>query len=297
MTPLPPAGFATGNYHYLAYLGLCAWLATGGGFSAHAAEAKADDFLQQAQDAHRKGEGAQAVTLVSKALAADPKNAKAWFFRAGLHATANRHELAVADYGEVLKLQPQSAETWQQRGVEHFKLGRFAESVADFDQFIELRPAQAPHHWQRGISLYYAGRYEDGRKQFESHQTVNPNDVENAVWHYLCVARSSGVEKARTALIPIKDDRRVPMMQVHALFAGKAKPEDVLTAAQAGGPTAARLNDQVFYAHLYLGLYYEAASDERRAREHIFKAADDFKAEHYMGDVARVHAAWLRKKK
>jgi lipoprotein NlpI len=87
------------------------------------------------------------------------------------------------------------------------------------------------------------------------------------------------------------------MMQVHALFAGKAKPEDVLAAAQAGNLPAARLEDQVFYAHLYLGLYHEAAGDERRAREHIFKAADDFKAGHYMGDVARVHAAWLRKKK
>ena len=116
------------------------------------------------------------------------------------------------------------------------------------------------------------------------------------MWHFLCVARASGIEKARVALIPIERDARVPMMQVHALFAGKMKPEDVLGAAQAGNPTPAQLDNQLFYAHLYLGLYYEALGDLKRTREHIFKAAGDFKAEHYMGDVARVHAQVLQQR-
>jgi lipoprotein NlpI len=55
------------------------------------------------------------------------------------------------------------------------------------------------------------------------------------------------------------------------------------------------MNQRLFYAHLYVGLYYEAIGDRKRAREHILKAADDDKADHYMGDVARVHAALLRK--
>ena len=150
-------------------------------------------------------------------------------------------------------------------------------------------PTQAPYHWQRGISYYYAGRFEDGRKQFELHQTVNSNDVENAVWHFLCVARGSGVEKARAALIPIKGDARVPMMEVHALFAGKVKPEAVLQAAAAGRPPPSQLNRQLFYAHLYLGLYFEVIGNDEQAREHIAKAAGTYRTEDYMGDVARVH--------
>jgi len=152
-----------------------------------------------------------------------------------------------------------------------------------------LLPFQVPQHWQRGIAYYYAGRFEAGRKQFELHQTVNPNDVENAVWHFLCVARASNVEKARAALIPITGDARVPMMEVHALFAGKLKPEDILKAATAGNPPAARLNRQLFYAHLYLGLYFEALGDDGKAREHITKAAGEYQTGDYMGDVARVH--------
>jgi len=38
-----------------------------------------------------------------------------------------------------------------------------------------------------------------------------------------------------------------------------------------------------------LGLYFEAIGDEKEAREHITKAAGEFRVNDYMGDVARVH--------
>ena len=199
------------------------------------------------------------------------------------------HAKTLADYDRVLNLDPGLAEAWQGRGVEHFKLGHIKESIADFDKFLELVPQQSPHHWQRGIALYYAGRFADGCRQFELHQTVNPNDVENAVWHFLCMAREAGVEKARTALIPIKGDGRVPMMEVHALFAGQATPEEVLKAASGDGLPVSRRNRQLFHAHLYLGLYFEATGDKTKALEHIKKAAGQYRTDDYMGDVARVH--------
>jgi lipoprotein NlpI len=252
-------------------------------------------LLRSADDALKSGKSAEAVALAGKILAADPKDFRALLLRARAHEQSHAYAKAVTDYDAVLKLNTNAAMAWQRRGEAHFRLGQFKQSIADFDKVIELMPAQAPQHWQRGIALYYAGRYEDGRKQFELHQTVNPHDVENAVWHFLCVARASSPEKARAALIPIEGDARVPMAQVHALFAAKAKPEDVLAAAKAGEPPPDRLDNQQFYAHLYLGLYFEAIGDARLAEEHISKAATGFKADHYMGDVARVHAQVLRK--
>lgn len=170
---------------------------------------------------------------------------------------------------------------YNRRGEENFRAARIAESIVDFDKAISLEPRLAPQHWQRGISLYYANRFADGRKQFELHQTVNPSDVENAVWHYLCVARQEGVEKARAALIPIPEDTRVPMMQIHALFAGRGTVEDVLKPA--------RGRDALFYAHLYLGLYYEVTGNVSLSKKHIRLATHDYAVDHYMGDVARVH--------
>jgi len=184
----------------------------------------------------------------------------------------------------VLLLLAQSPQATQNRAEADFENGRFAESAAAFDSLAKADPAQAPYLWQRGIALYYAGRYNDCRRQFESHRTVNPNDVENAAWHFLCVARAESPAKARAALLPVGPDARVPMRQVYQMFRGTLTPEQVLSAAESQP-------DGQFYAHLYLGLYFEALGMKDRALEHIkIAAADRFERDGgYMHMVARVH--------
>ena len=175
------------------------------------------------------------------------------------------------------------------RAVADFSAGRLEQSADAFDQVAELLPDLAPRLWQRGIALYYVGRYEDCRAQFESHRTVNPNDVENAAWHFLCVARADSSETARNALLPVGPDGRAPMREIYDLFRGTRTPAAVLEAA-GEEPRA------LFYAHLYLGLYFEALGSADRALEHITAAAADRygTAGGYMHMVARVHLAVLQ---
>jgi lipoprotein NlpI len=179
------------------------------------------------------------------------------------------------------------------RGEEHFRHARITESIADFDRQVKLQPNQAPEHWQRGIAYYYAGAYEKGVRQFELHRTVNPEDVENAVWHFLCVVRApkGSREVARKRLIPVTGDSRIPMGHIQQLFAGTKTPEDVLRAGEEVGGTAK------FYADLYVGLYYEAIGRDDESLRLIAQAKDNpAAAKNYMGDVARVHVM-LRKKR
>jgi lipoprotein NlpI len=236
---------------------------------------------------------AKRIADATAAIAADPDNKDLYARRAELYTAAGDNARAIADYEGVIKLDPRAAEAYEQRGSLHFMLGHIAESIADFDAYIELRPDQEPWHWKRGISYYYAGLWEKGRRQFSGYQTVDDSDVENAVWHFLCTARGQGVEAARRELLKIKDDPRVPMMEVYALYGGHAKAEDVLAAATAGTPSEADKNSRLFYAHLYLGLYYEVGGDGARAAEHIGKA-QSHKIGHYMWNVADVHARRLR---
>ena len=179
----------------------------------------------------------------------------------------------------------QSPQAIMNRAVSAFEKGHFVESATAFDELAKTAPEQAPQLWQRGIALYYAGRYDDCRRQFESHRTVNPDDVENAAWHFLCVARGESPAKARAALLPVGPDARMPMREVYQMVRGTLRPEQVLSAA--GSQPAA-----LFYAHLYVGLYFEAQGMTARALKHInIAAADRFEREGgYMHMVARVHA-------
>src|ERR1700730_13089089 len=129
------------------------------------------------------------------------------------------------------------------RAVADFRRGRIAESVAGFDALAKLVPDEAPQLWQRGIALYYAGRYQDCRAQFESHRTVNPDDVENAAWHFACVARGETPQQARGALWPVGTDSRKPMREIYQMLRGTLTPEQVL--ATAGGQL-----ESEFYGHL-----------------------------------------------
>ena len=226
-------------------------------------------------------------------LKAADEDAKKLFAKAQLALQKGNHAEAVKGFTKVLALkpgEPARASTLQRRGEAYFKLAKIKESIADFDAYLKLRPKEDPYHWQRGISYYYANEFKKGHEQFERHQVVNSNDVENAVWHYLCLARAKGIEEAKKKLIPIVGDGRIPMMEVHALFGGKSTPEKVLAKARAGGVKGARLERQLFYAHLYLGIWHETKSEMKLRDKYIGLAAAVADNHGYMGDVARVHA-------
>lgn len=181
------------------------------------------------------------------------------------------------------------------QGEIKFADGEMNAAVNAFDNAIRLNPVIEPRLWQRGLALYYADRFAEGVKQFETHQTVNSQDVENAVWHLLCNARLAGLKQAREELISIERDGRVPMAQIYQMFAGILEPNDVLKAANqhSPGPVAGsnRHHLQLYYAHLYIGLYLELIDERESSLDSIKRAAafNPLPDDNFMGNVSAVH--------
>src|SRR5262245_27839665 len=232
----------------------------------------AGELLTRAEQAKKAGKSDEALTLASQAVAEDPKDTKCLGFRAILFLQLGQNKEAFADFTKLIELDPTEPTNHHLRGCAQFKLGRVADSIQDFDKFLIMKPGAKPGHWQRGISLYYAGRYADGREQFEGYQTFDSNDVENAVWRFMCMAKSDGIGKARQDLLKIGNDQRVPMRQIYELFAGKLTPEKVMEAARAKDAPTRTIKRQLFYAHLYVGIYYDLEGDRKNALEHLTKA-------------------------
>jgi lipoprotein NlpI len=254
------------------------------------------DAAAKARQALGAGDYPTARRLAEEAVKAAPTAELAALLGAACDGLKD-HPAAAAAYEKAAALDPAEPAYRDRHGDALLKAGRFAGAVAAFDAVLKARPAFAPEHWRRGIALYYAGRFADGARQFETHRTANPEDVENAVWHYLCHAKVVGKEKARADYIPVTRDRRVPMAEIHKLFAGQMSPVDVLAAAErekAGTPagTAAR-----FYAHLYLALWYEAEGDAAKVLAHLTPAVEKYRVDHYMWDVAKVHLDVAKKRK
>ncbi len=219
-------------------------------------------------------------------------------------AAAARHDskTAVELATKAIEQDTELASAYYLRGRERFRLSQFAESISDFDRYVALRPNAASRQWERGITCYYAKQYEAGAKQFELYQTYHANDVENSVWRYLCMVPTVGIEKARAAILPIQNDRRVPMMQIYELYRGKLTPKQVLDACRQGSPDKTTLAGRLFYAHLYLSLYHEVAKQDDLATKYITLAADKSLAinpniNRYMWDVARIHAEQMKQRR
>lgn len=207
-----------------------------------------------------------------------------------------QHAQAIEKLDRAIEREPEAADSYYWRGRSHFCQGEIKKAVADFDRLVKLAPKTESRQWERGIALYYAEEWERGAKQFELYQTYHDNDVENSVWRYLCVARDQGVAKAQQTVLPIKNDARVPMMQIYDLYRGKSTPAAVLAAVEGQNISERERTARAFYAHLYVGLWHEAAGEAELAAKHL-KLAEEHKIGHYMWDVARVHRLLREKKK
>lgn len=173
------------------------------------------------------------------------------------------------------------------KGVDALREGRVEAAASLLDQVAQSAPELTPHLWQRGIAHYFAGNYCKAREQFEAHRKVNPNDVENATWHFLCVTETDGVAEARRAMLAAPGDPRVPMRQIYALYAGTGDHDAVQAAVDRLPPGSRARRTARFYADLYTGLLAHAEGDAKRASSYL-EAAAKATPRNVMVDVARL---------
>lgn len=247
--------------------------------------------IEKVRAAVNGGRPPEAISAANEMVEAFPDEPEALYVRAKMWNTFLSPKLAVEDLDRAIKIQPKNPVLLRDRAINHFLSGNPEASCKDFDQVVRLVPREAPHLWQRGISLYYAKRFAEGHQQFLDHRKVNPSDVENIFWNFICQARAEDLETAREELLDWDGgDNRVPMRELFGLLIGKVTPEEVLhvadTTARGEGP---RRRNHLLYAHLYLGLYFEVLEEFEKSRHHLEKAATEFSMRHYMGDVARIH--------
>ena len=202
-------------------------------------------------------------------------------------------ESALAGADRMVKANPDDPRTQRTAGDIYLRCGKCNIATRLFNQFIKAQPEEMPYLWQRGISLYFTGDYQDAAKQFEDHRKVNPNDVENAAWHFLCVAKAKSVAEAKRLVLPAPGDPRIPLQEVLEMLSN-GDTAAVKARIESTTEGSAQRASAEFYGYFYLGLYADALGDQAKAKEHLKRSAKDA-PHHYMGDVARVYAEYLAK--
>ena len=200
---------------------------------------------------------------------------------------ADKYDEASRQALEAASLAKESGRIQQSAAEVLYLAGKAEESLPIFDRANALLAENAPHNWQRGIALGTCGKWAEGAAQFKQHHDVNPDDVENSAWYYLCVAKSEGLEAAKKSVIPSRGDSRQPMMAILQMLKGEKQPDEVLAVA-AQAPEGPRRKQSMFYGELYVGLYYDSIGKAAEAEKHL-RASLKFDQDHYMSDTSRVY--------
>ncbi len=120
------------------------------------------------------GRHAEAAASYARAAALNPTHADAFFNRGVMLDALGRHAEALESYAGTLALQPRYAEAHQNRGIALAALDRQAEALASYDQAIALNPAYAAAHNNRGAALAALGRSLDALAAYDRAIALRP---------------------------------------------------------------------------------------------------------------------------
>jgi len=210
---------------------------------------------------------------------------------------------AIAKFTMRLEANPNSVTTYSDRGDAHLYAGNFKEARADFEKMIALDPAQDAPHWRLGIAYFFLGDYAKGARQFEKYHAYDDHDRENGVWHYFCLAKVEGIEKARAKMLAYTKFDRHPFPSVYEMLAGKKSAADVLKEIDQSDAGEDEKDRRRFFAELYIGFDDWLNGRTAAAVAHLEKAAAnrwgrELSGRTYMWHVARLlRDEWSRLEK
>lgn len=118
--------------------------------SGQGVDRRAARLLVKAEELHRSGQSAQALSLTDRAARVDPDLPQTYSLRARILEAQGRREAALAAYDSVLVRDSTYEGVWQNRGNLLFRSGRFEEALASYRRSHRLNP--------RSDAVYLAGR-------------------------------------------------------------------------------------------------------------------------------------------
>lgn len=138
-----------------------------------------DALRTRAMVLFKAGGVSDALDDLNRAIAHNPKSAKAHMARGIVLASKGGLAAGLADLDKAVALAPNDAEVHFNRGNVLLLNGRLQDAFKQFGRAVELDPKLADAFVNRGGILMQAGRLDEALEQLNQALTINP-DIENA---------------------------------------------------------------------------------------------------------------------
>ncbi|HEY9603403.1 MAG TPA: serine/threonine-protein kinase [Allocoleopsis sp.] len=124
---------------------------------------------------NQMGKPTDAIAQCDRALAINPNYPEALWSEGSALEQQQKYEQAIKLYDQAVKLKPDYAEAWNNRGVALLKLKRPDEALASLDKATTYKP-DWPDAWaNRGAALWELKRYDDAISSIDKALKLDPN--------------------------------------------------------------------------------------------------------------------------
>ena len=140
--------------------------------------APADQLLQQALAAHRRGAVAEAAPLYRRVLEIAPTNNVACTNLAAIATQAGDFDEAEAMFRRAVELKPDAAEAYYNLGFILQEQGKLDAAIEVYRRALSLRPNMPQAYTNLGVALQHQGKLDDAIAAFRQAIAGNPNHAD-----------------------------------------------------------------------------------------------------------------------
>lgn len=190
----------------------------------------------------QQGRDAEALELIGQALTARPDAPEALLNYGNVLKKMRRHAEALDCYSRVTALNPDFVGGWYNRGNCLSEMQRPAEAVADYDRVLARNPGHEGALVNRGNALHALGREADALDSFDRALAVNPRNAETwknrGITLRVLKRFDAALESFDRALALKPDDAELRNCRGHALCEANRLEEAFAVFRQSAAQTA-----------------------------------------------------------
>ena len=141
-------------------------------------EATGDQYLLIGTYKSQKGNNNSVLEDLNKIIEQQPKNASAYFTRAGIYYEQKNYDLALADINQAIKLNFNNPVFYYARGLIYGQQQKSDLALADLNQTIKLSPYYAVAYNNRGFIYYEQGKVKEAVKDWQKTISIDTTIAE-----------------------------------------------------------------------------------------------------------------------
>jgi tetratricopeptide (TPR) repeat protein len=145
-------------------------------FAFVATAAEWGDSYKAGLQALKSGDGHKAVTLLSKAIDAHPRDFRYYNDRGVAYRMMGDLEKAIADYSRAIELKPDYTNALNNRGVVHLQQALYDRAIKDFSEALKYGGLESKIYTNLGAAYAAKGDHRNAIKYFDAAISLRPMD-------------------------------------------------------------------------------------------------------------------------